>query len=485
MWIHYKTFIGGLNYGNNDFMKNQWDLSMLNGCNVHEKLGSIVKDLGYSIVGSAMQANKSILGLYNFRQSLATQKMLATVDDATSDDTQLFYSTGGAWTEVTDAETAWANKAGINVEMEAMDGYCYFVGWGSTDGFLPVASLTGTTFSTSTNVTNMPSAKYIKRYRDRVYIGNCDITGTAYPYRVYFSTVPSSGSITWTVATNFIDVDYSEGVTGLGENWDRLMVFTQFSAYGYNQTEFKKLWDVGCSNHRTIKNYGAFMFWADYNGVQVSSGGRPQKISGKVDKFFKTGTPSNYFAEIVNEEYRLYIGTVTVDEITYTNTALIYHIPSQTWRIREYANNLTTWAKYNNSGKIELWHGNSVGSVMKHSKYTDSSPVYTDNGTNINAHFKTSLLDFGVPQDVKTIKKILTYSKYAQNLKLQARVIDKNQNVLMNWKKLGELKRYITEHTVNPNKGNFLEIQGRSLDGVRGFEFDGFSIDVNKTTTNK
>ncbi|MBU2045131.1 MAG: hypothetical protein KJ712_00195, partial [Bacteroidetes bacterium] len=185
-------------------------LYIQDNCITSYKMGAILKRPGYENLGSALQANKSISGLHNFRQSLTVQKALATCDDATSDDTQLFYSTGGAWTEITDAETAWANKAGMNVEFIDFIGYCIMVGWGSTDGFLPPASLTGTTFSTSTQVTSMPSAKYITRYRDKVFIGNCDISGTAYPYRVYYSSVPSAGAISWTTATDFFDVDYSD-----------------------------------------------------------------------------------------------------------------------------------------------------------------------------------------------------------------------------------------------------------------------------------
>src|SRR3990167_1632428 len=124
MWFNYRQFSYGMNFQNNDALKRPDECVILNGCNVDQKVGSIVKDLGYSQIGDALQAGKSILGLFNFRQSQATQKMLATVDDATSDDTQLFYSTGAGWTEIGAAETAWVNKAGINVEMESMDGYC-------------------------------------------------------------------------------------------------------------------------------------------------------------------------------------------------------------------------------------------------------------------------------------------------------------------------------------------------------------------------
>ena len=179
--------------------------------------------------------------MHHFRQSSSVEKILATVNNAAGTNLVLAYNNAGTWTDIALAN-AWDAYEDCDVEMEDFINYCFFVGYDDTDSvFLPVGSLTGTTFSTSTNVTNMPKAKYIKRYRDRLYIGNCDISGTAYPYRVYFSSVPSAGSISWTVASDFIDVDYSEAITGLGENWDRLMIFTEFSAYVYNQSEKKKV----------------------------------------------------------------------------------------------------------------------------------------------------------------------------------------------------------------------------------------------------
>ena len=150
--IDYFNFLGGLNTGVSPLLMGQSEagksmLTVLDGCNISYKLGAIIKDTGYVRVGAAaLEANKSILGLHNFRQNGSTQKMLATVDDATSDDTQLFFSTGGNWTEVGAAETAWANFATMNVEMETFIEYCFFVGHGTTDGFLPVGSFTVTTF---------------------------------------------------------------------------------------------------------------------------------------------------------------------------------------------------------------------------------------------------------------------------------------------------------------------------------------------------
>jgi hypothetical protein len=441
---------GGMNYDPNDFIKLPNELKMLNGCNVDYKLGSIVKDLGYSQIGGTLQSSKSITGLYHVRYTGSLHEMLATVNDSGDADMQMFSSTGGAWTEVADAETAWATYEDANVEMAVLDTRAYFVGYDATDDvWLPprTKNAVGNSGFGTTNTTNMPNAKYIIRYRDRLYLVNCDISGTGYPFRAYYSSVTTGDSISWTVATDFIDVDYAEQLTGAGENWDRLMLFTEYSAYAYNQTSKKKVWDVGCTNHRTIKNYSALMIWANHDGIWASNSGTPINVSEKLKKFIKAATPANFFAEVVDEEYHLYIGTVTVDGITYTNTEIIWNIPHNTFRIRELADNLTIYARFNSSGVIKLWHGDTDGEVMERSKYSDASPVYGDDGSDIRSHFRTQRLHFGSPQDRKMFSKILAYTEQAQGLRLSARIIDKRERALTKWKKLGECTKYISEFT--------------------------------------
>src|SRR5690606_18510045 len=97
-----------------------------------------------------------------------------------------------------------------------------------------VGSLTNETFSTTANVTDMPQARYITRYRDRMYVANLKIGSTLQPYRVVFSSVPVSGTLSWTPATDFFDVDYGQAITGLGSAFNRLMIFTDSSAWSYD-----------------------------------------------------------------------------------------------------------------------------------------------------------------------------------------------------------------------------------------------------------
>lgn len=483
--LEYFNFLKGPNTAVSPFVMSPAMLTILSGCNISHKLGAILKDLGYVRVGAGvLETDKPIRSLYNFRQSAATQKMLATVDDSTSDDTQLFYSTGGNWTEITAAETAWANYAGINVEMETFLQYCFFVGYGATDGFLPVASLTGTSFSTSTNVTSMPQGKFIKRYRDRLYVYNTKYSGTEYPYRCYYSDTPVAGAITWTPATAFFDVDYGEEGTGLGSNWDKLILFTQYSMYLYDQTQLKQVYDTGCSNHRTIQNSGIYTFWANSDGVWASTGGQPMNISGEVIDFIRGATPSNMFGVVVDEEYHLYVGTVTVDGITYSNTMLTFNIPTKTWRWREFYSSMTVLARYNSSGAQRLWMGDSIGTVWNKSKYTDATQYYADaattttDGQPIAALFETAPIII-----TSTLKKaldtLIAYSDRAQGLRLFARVLDKNSRALTPYKSLGELKEYINNFACNVDKGEILQIQGAEVSTLPYFSFYGFALDVN------
>ena len=451
------------------------------------KIGIPTKRCGYALLGDVLQASKSITGLFNYRESSVVQTLLATINDATDDDTQLFALSGGTWSEITAAETAWANKANINVEMEHFLGECFFVGHGTTDGFISPRNyrLSTDTFGTN-NTTGMPSAKFIKRYRDRLYIANTFIGGTATPFRMYYSTVPSSGAITWDTTNNYIDVDYNEAITGIGSNWDKMVLFTEYSAFFFtNPPIIKKLaWDVGCSNHRTIRNIGQYMIWTSMDGVHMSQGGGyPVNISGRVKDFVQFVNTTNSFAEVVDEEYHLYIGAVTVNGISYANTTLIFNLATGTWRVHEYYDNMSVFAKYYINGQDFMMMGSTSGFVHQLGKYTDSTLVTTDNSQPIHSMFQTGALDFGHPSLKKMLNNLTVYSDRAQGLSLKARVIDANNQGVSHWQTLGELSSYITEFSIRPREGNFIQIEGVENGSNQYWSLLGMTYDVDVIET--
>jgi hypothetical protein len=461
------------------FLQPENTATVLNGVNPVYKLGALVKDVGYSQVGDTIEAGKSVTGLFDFHQNPSTQKILATINNSADTNLVLAYNNAGTWTDIA-LSNAWDGFEDSLVEMEGFIGYCFFVGYDDNDSvFLPVGSLTGTTFSTSTNVTNMPQAKYIKRYRDRLYLAHCRSGGTTYEYRVYFSSIPSAGSITWTPASDFLDVDYGEQLMGLGTNWDRLVAFTENSAYLYDQSTWKKSWDVGCSNHRTIQTQGPYMIWCDYDGVWLSTGGQPQNISGPVIDFIRNGSPRNFFSCIVDREYKMYVGTVTVNSVTYANCELIFDMKTSTWRWREYFDNFTVYARYNKSGKIVQYMGADDGEVMEKGKHTDATLINTDDGNAIAATFELAPMHLGDITNFKAIKKIVAYANKAQGLNLKFRVLDKNTQALTPYRKLGELTRYLNTFEISSsNDGVLLQISGTEYGSKEYFEFYGYAVDI-------
>jgi len=479
MRIEYLQFLQGANTQVSPFLMGDDMLTIQDNVVTSHQLGAILKRPGYSQVGGALDA-KPITGLHNFRQTSSTQKILATCNNSAGTNLTLQWNSSGTWTDIA-LGGVWDGYEDAVVEMEDFLGYCFFVGYDSADNvWLPIKSMTGVTLGT-TNLTDVPAgAKYIKRYRDRLYIANLN-DGGLLPYRVGFSDVPVAGSIGWTeyqADTGWIDVDYSEAITGLGTNWDRLMIFTEYSAYMYDQSTKKKVWDVGCSNHRTIKNSGAYMIWANQDGVWMSTGGRPQNIAGRVLDFIKGSTPSAMFAEVVDEEYHLYVGNVTVNGISYSNCSLIYNIPTQTWRWHEYHDGIEIFARYNDSGDDRLYMGTTDGEVMNLGKYTDGTLVNSDDGNDIQAFFRTKPFNFGMAEKYKRLMKMTAFSDRAQGLLLKCRRLNRNSDATIKPLPLGQLNNYIEEFTPKIEPGELLQIEGVEISTNPYFSFYGCVVDV-------
>jgi len=486
--VSFFNWLKGLNVNASPFVMGQDSMTVQNGCLISKKLGAVVKDVGYKRVGSAASSAKAITGLFDFRQSPDIQKILRTKNNDAGTNLLLQYNNAGTWTDI-NVGTSYDLFEDAKVEMEKFIGYCFIVGYDSTDGvFLPNGSLTGTTFSTSTNVTDMAQAKIIKKYRSRLYVANCYYSGSAYSYRVYFSNIPSAGAITWTPATDFFDIDSFEPITGLGENWDRLIVFTDTEAYLYNQSEKKKVWDIGCSSQRSIRNFGAFIIWANDDGVWYSSGGQPQCLSGAVEDFIKAASdPRNFIAEVVDQEYTLYIGTVTVDGYVYENCELTFDFRTQAWRTRENAHDFTCYARVYDSGKFKRFIGSSIGEVYEKGKHTDSTLLKTDGwidanniGSPIQSNFELAPVFIeGMGAEVG-INNFFAYANRAQNLELSYRIVDKNDRVLTPYMQIGKLEEYLSTFEIPIGEGVMLQIAGNEYGSNEYWSFYGFDMDLTK-----
>lgn len=489
--VGFFNFTDGANPALSPFLLPATSLASLINCNIHRNIGSITKELGYSRVENQLRVGKNINSVYDFRSAASTQRTLATLNNAADTATELYTRTTGAWSEITAAESSWI-LANVEVDFETFVGFAFAVGYSETaNDFIISASIDSTgTFSIATNVTSMPRAKYIRRYRDRLYIANCKVGGTIYPFRVYFSTIPSAGTITWQ-SVDFIDVDFADEITGIEVNFDRLFIFTETNTYFYDQTQLKLAWDIGCPSHRTLATTSVNLVWANQYGAWVSvQGGFPQNIGGPIIDYLRASSaPEDWFAEMVEEEYWLYIGTITVDGETYENACWIWNFQTSSWRLRLFPSPIKSFARVLSSNQFRMFMGDADGQIWNYSKYTDTTPIYADKYINsyssaipIPSRFELAAFKLETYDQTIYIDEVITYANRASNLNIMARVIDKNTRQLTDYRTLGSITKYQQDFRGKQVQGTLIQLKGTEVSKNPPWEFYGCEVNLTKSS---
>lgn len=131
----------------------------------------------------------------------------------------------------------------------------------------------GTTWSQTTNVTSAPKAKYIMPFNDRLYLAYLDVSATTHSSRVIASSLPdASYNITWDTGATGPWFDVSpldgEGITGLGKNFNRLLIFKENTLWKYDtNTLYQFPGAFGTCNNRTIQNIREYTIYFHPTGV--------------------------------------------------------------------------------------------------------------------------------------------------------------------------------------------------------------------------
>ncbi|MBU2062275.1 MAG: hypothetical protein KKH44_10565, partial [Bacteroidetes bacterium] len=238
-----------------------------------------------------------------------------------------------------------------------------------------------------------------------------------------------------------------------------------------------KVWATGCSNWRTIHNSGPYMFWANGDGVWISVGGQPKNISGPIKELIDAGTPTNFFAAVVDEEYHLYLGNITVDGKAYVNVDATFNIATSTWRWRELGSAMTTFARKMTSGVQKLYMGGTAY-VWEKGKHTDSTLLNDDDGTAIKSFVEFAPINLKNFSLEKESNRLTAFANRAQGMKIYWRVIDNNSRKISDYKPLGELTKFVNEFGVNLKGGVLLQL-AISESGSRPYwSFLGFDLDI-------
>jgi len=322
------------------------------------KYGIIQKRAGYVQRGDTITSNKNILGLLQYYNSDETSQLIAGCNRDSDTNIQI--------SARTQQNYSWDVYKGAypNTKFEGANfiDYLYIVGYSSTDDtFLPTLSWDGTdclNTLTDSNLTNCPQGKFIVLVNGYLLVINgLDDNGDRFTSRVWWANPPTTYplSLTWDNANNWWDFEPHNGeeITGGIANFNRVIIFKNSSTHVFDPVgqDAKMISNsIGCDSHRSMQNVGNFTIFYNRKGVYATNGSDIQLISNPVEKFIDAINQDNIFDVCAgakdNKYYHLFIGDVTVDGESYTNTELVYDVLQNAWTVNELANKVTVYCNY-------------------------------------------------------------------------------------------------------------------------------------------
>lgn len=358
-------------------------------------------NLNYDVIGEATQRNGTTQlgntlagickGLFQFINSDGTLNRLVSVFSNT-----VYYFNGTSW--VTTENVATSEK----VRFTSFLNLIFRVGGGDTTKTWNGNAGSGWGL---VNVSGAPIGKFIETFKDRMYISG----NSTYPDRLYFSSISStSGTITWTTSTDFLDVNPEDGnnITGLKKISNLLLIFKERTMYRWNgsSTDAEVVVDIGTPSQESIASAKGMVFFFNPQGIYVTNGGYPTELSRPVANFIK-GMSASFYTEVAgfcdDDHYYCSIGNSTVNGITFSNVWLCYTISTQTWYAYSFADSFRFLRSYVDTiGTVNYVGGDTDGMVQYIFDGT------TDNGTPINYEYQTKEWSFVSPNCVTQISKM-------------------------------------------------------------------------------
>lgn len=414
--IRYRDLSGGMQTTTVNHLMLDSEVKLARNC-ILDEIGALKKRKGYSQIGTQITAGTAILGNYYFVDKDTTySNHVATCSIASGASATLYYNKTGTWT---------ALKTGFNVSAKMrfesfldkmflfnMEDSAY--SWDGNPSNAP---------SATTCLTGSPKCKYGRVFQDRLYFAH----ESANPSRVYFSSVPSSGAITWDITNDYLDVNPEDGqvITGLGENSGRLLIFKDESMFrwtGYS-TEPDPIIDVGTSSQESVATIHGKTYFANRYGVYVYDGGMPYLISRKIQNWIDAidqSKLSSLAAEADNDHYYLSVGDVTIDGTFYTGAMFIYHIPLQAWTIWDLQDTPKVLAPYYSSGARLLSFGDVNGEVFRLNNGNN------DDTSAIPVNIETKQYDMEIPEEEKRFNEVYVVTTKAKGLVEIGAKLDEN-----------------------------------------------------------
>lgn len=273
--------------------------------------------------------------------------------------------------------------------------------------------------STGADLGGDPSVtKYIALHKNYLFIAG----NSTYPSRLWYCDLDTPE--TWG-ANSFFDVNTDDGqsITGLQVTLDALIIYKDYNIYLLygdtpTYTDGLTLWrikqastDTGAVNQGCISTVGKNLVYLSRNkGVQTFGGGvttaevkfdslASATLSRDITPTIKSLNESRFSqAEAINFDYK-YILSVPNNASTTNNLNLVFDYATGDWLLWDIPANC--WTVFRSSGVDILYFGSvSTGKIYRYTPTT-----YSDNGTAINAYYKTKDLNLGSSVNDKIFRK--------------------------------------------------------------------------------
>jgi hypothetical protein len=321
-----------------------------------KKIGILKKTFDYTIKNAQIVASQSILGGVDFYRNAGTHEHFVAIDGASN--AEIYKDVTGVWT--TQSQSLTKNKK-VRFDYSPSLDTLFAVNYSDA-----TRSYNGSSWSTVTNVTSAPKAKYIKSFGRRIYLLNVDVSGTAYFDRAYRSSLVDSGSITWDVTNDWLTVD--DVITGVGKHGDSMVIFGENSVTLFTLSDEQyPISSIGCVSHESIAAYSTWIFWAARDGMYAWNGSKDIKISLPIQPYWdgiSEANLSNIQSEVIGDRLIVYVGNLTLPE-TLTNVIFEYNISQNNWNRGYLANSITHLHTFVTSSGKSLFAGDNNGKVFQ------------------------------------------------------------------------------------------------------------------------
>lgn len=379
----YKNYDAGMVSNVNENVTPPGSVALGLNVDFDEELGSAVVRLGTKLVGSQVESGKQCLGLHNFRDSSGSAHALIAFFNNSGDTNAVGTKIGtGSITGLT-AQTASLKHRMLTY----LDSVLIING---TDAPKSYDGATVITTGGAFDLANIPFAEpsLCIEWLDRVYLAG----DAANPDRIYYSSTPVGGAISWTSGNGFIDLEPEDGagnIKGFGKVPGFLLIFKErgMKRWNFDSSFPESLVDMGAPSQESIISQGGICAFfsssnKDAKGFYITNGGRPQSISHDRPRSIKKwvdAIPQAAEANIVgvgtSRVFMWSVGELTVDGRTFTNVVFRYNYILDQWSVRSYPSQFYFFAHYVDSNSINtIVGGDDDGNVIE----IDATDTYVD-----------------------------------------------------------------------------------------------------------